>query len=84
MIISGLHKFIFVAIPKTGTHAVRRALRAHMGPEDSEQVGLFVLKLPERDIAAADGLGYEFWCRSRILEDDVRLFASRDCNRFRC
>ena len=25
MIISDLHKFIFAAIPKTGTHAVRRA-----------------------------------------------------------
>lgn len=42
MIISGLHKFIFVAIPKTGTHAVRQALRVHMGPQDQEQVGLFV------------------------------------------
>jgi hypothetical protein len=47
MIISTLHKFVFAAIPKTGTHAVRRALREHMGPEDMEQVGLFVQsKLP--------------------------------------
>ena len=44
MIISLLHKFIFVAIPKTGTHSVRRALRNHMGAEDLEQVGLFVEK----------------------------------------
>jgi hypothetical protein len=44
MIISGLHKFIFVAIPKTGTHSVRQALREHMGPRDLEQVGLFVQK----------------------------------------
>lgn len=44
MIISARHKFIFVAIPKTGTHAVRRALREHMGPDDLEQVGLFVQK----------------------------------------
>ena len=42
MIISPLHKFIFAAIPKTGTHAVRQALREHMGPQDMEQVGLFV------------------------------------------
>jgi hypothetical protein len=42
MIISALHRFIFAAIPKTGTHAVRRALREHMGPQDMEQVGLFV------------------------------------------
>lgn len=50
MIISSTHKFIFVAIPKTGTHSVRRALRVHMGPEDLEQVGLFVqrsLPMPE-------------------------------------
>jgi hypothetical protein len=50
MIISARHKFIFVAIPKTATHAVRRALREHMAPEDMEQVGLFVkreLPIPE-------------------------------------
>jgi hypothetical protein len=44
MIVSALHKFIFAAIPKTGTHAVRQALRQHMGPQDMEQVGLFVQK----------------------------------------
>ena len=44
MIVSALRKFIFVAIPKTGTHAVRQALRAHLGPSDLEQVGLFVQK----------------------------------------
>lgn len=41
MIISQRHRFIFVAIPKTGTHSVRQALRAHLGPEDLEQVRLF-------------------------------------------
>jgi len=52
MIISALHTFIFVAIPKTGTHAVRRALREHMGPQDLEQVGLFVnRRLPIPDLA---------------------------------
>ena len=52
MIISGLHKFIFAAIPKTGTHAVRRALREHLGPGDMEQVGLFVQrKLPIPELA---------------------------------
>ena len=44
MIISTLHEFLFVAIPKTGTHSVRQALREHMGPQDLEQVGLFVQK----------------------------------------
>jgi hypothetical protein len=44
MIISHKHRYIFVAIPKTGTHAVRQALRAHLGEDDLEQVGLFVDK----------------------------------------
>lgn len=44
MIISDSHRFIFVAIPKTGTHSVRQALRQHMAPGDLEQVGLFVKK----------------------------------------
>ena len=52
MIISGVHRFIFAAIPKTGTHAVRQALRAHMGPRDIEQVGLFVQrKFPIAELA---------------------------------
>jgi len=52
MIISTLHKFIFAAIPKTGTHSVRRALRQNMGPQDMEQVGLFVQsQLPIPDLA---------------------------------
>lgn len=44
MIISHRHRFIFAAIPKTGTHSVRRALREHLAEDDLEQVGLFVSK----------------------------------------
>jgi hypothetical protein len=44
MIISHQHRYIFFAIPKTGTHAVRQALRGQMGEQDLEQVGLFVQK----------------------------------------
>ncbi len=52
MIISHQHRFIFVPVPKTGTHSVRQALREHLGPEDIEQVGLFVNKrFPFDDIA---------------------------------
>ena len=52
MIVSATHKFIFAAIPKTGTHSVRRALREHMGEQDIEQVGLFVQsKFPIPDLA---------------------------------
>lgn len=53
MIVSHRHKFIFIAIPKTGTHAIRFALRKHMAPDDIEQVKLFVeKKAPYQDIAA--------------------------------
>lgn len=53
MIISHRHRFIFAAVPKTGTHAVRQALREQLGDEDVEQVGLFVNKrFPWADLAA--------------------------------
>jgi len=53
MIVSFAHKFVFAAVPKTGTHAVRQALRAHLGPEDIEQVGLFIQKkFPIPELAA--------------------------------
>ncbi len=52
MIISNLHKFIFYAIPKTGTHAVRNLLRPHLGAQDWEQCGLFEKKsLPFKPLA---------------------------------
>ncbi|HZG32432.1 MAG TPA: sulfotransferase family 2 domain-containing protein [Sphingopyxis sp.] len=44
MIVSHQHRFVFAAIPKTGTHSVRHALRAHLGPDDMEQARLFVEK----------------------------------------
>ncbi|MFZ0269739.1 sulfotransferase family 2 domain-containing protein [Caulobacter sp.] len=53
MIISHRHRFVFAAVPKTGTHSVRQALREHLGDEDVEQVGLFVDKrFPWADLAA--------------------------------
>ncbi|RDZ29446.1 sulfotransferase family 2 domain-containing protein [Lysobacter silvisoli] len=53
MIISHQHRFVFAAIPKTGTHSVRQALRAHMSEQDLEQVGLFVNKrFPFEELAA--------------------------------
>lgn len=52
MIISHRHRFIFVAVPKTGTHSVRHALRTHLGRDDLEQARLFVEKaLPWPELA---------------------------------
>jgi hypothetical protein len=73
VIISHSHRFIFFAVPKTGTHAVRFALRKHLGENDEEQVQLFKqsrLSYPEiarighghigwREIAPA--LGPDIW-----------------------
>lgn len=53
MIVSHRHRFIFAAVPKTGTHAVRQALREQLGEEDVEQVGLFVnRRFPWAELAA--------------------------------
>jgi hypothetical protein len=53
MIVSHSRRFIFAAVPKTGTHAVRQALREQMGEDDVEQVGLFVNKrFPWEELAA--------------------------------
>ncbi len=50
MIISHAHKFIFFAVPKTGTHAVRQILRTHLSKDDWEQqmlTGNQKLPIPE-------------------------------------
>ena len=40
MIFSSSKKFIFFAVPKTGTHAVREAIRPSLGKDDWEQQAL--------------------------------------------
>ena len=70
MIISERHKFIFVAIPKTGTHSVRRALRPHMGESDLEQVRLFERK--QFPVPALARLGH-----GHITLDQLRPFIDR-------
>ena len=53
MIVSHRHRFVFAAVPKTGTHSVRQALREQMGDDDVEQVGLFVnRRFPWANLAA--------------------------------
>lgn len=53
MIVSHRHSFVFVAIPKTGTHSIREALRPHLHADDWEQCRLFVKKaFPLPQVAA--------------------------------
>ena len=53
MIISHAHRFIFFAVPKTGTQAVRQALSTHLGPEDWQQHALYgQARLPIAALAA--------------------------------
>lgn len=58
MIISHKHQFIFFAVPKTATHAIRQALAPHLGEDDWQQQILFgkdLLPVPE---LAAIGHGH--------------------------
>ncbi|MEO8669842.1 MAG: sulfotransferase family 2 domain-containing protein [Tahibacter sp.] len=65
MIISHTKKFIFFAVPKTGTHSVRQALRPHLTQDDLEQVGLFVHKrLPFPELSA---LGHGHLSAAQVL-----------------
>lgn len=44
MIVSHHQSYVFVAIPKTGSQSVRKALRPGLTPTDWEQCGLFEVK----------------------------------------
>lgn len=58
MIISFARRFLFVAVPKTATHAIRRALQPHLGIHDWEQRGLFGSKAFPIDALARIGSGH--------------------------
>ena len=53
MIVSHAHRYIFFAVPKTGTQTVRQALSAHLGPDDWQQHALYgQARLPIPALAA--------------------------------
>ena len=37
MIVSHRYKFVFIAVPRTGSHAIRAALQPDLGPDDWQQ-----------------------------------------------
>ena len=65
MIVSFQHRFVFVAIPKTATHAVRTALRPHLGPRDWEQCVLFENTFFPVEALAQVGHGHLTCCEMR-------------------
>jgi hypothetical protein len=58
MILSHRHRFIFFAVPKTGTHSLRAALRLHLGDDDWEQCRLFVERRSPIDALAEKKHGH--------------------------
>ena len=53
MIISHAHRFIFFAVPKTGTQSIRQALGPHLAKGDWQQHALFgQARLPIAELAA--------------------------------
>lgn len=56
MIVSHRHRFIFFAVPKTATHALRQALEPHLGDEDWQQQSLY--GKDESPIAALAAVGH--------------------------
>jgi Sulfotransferase family len=61
MIISFRHRFAFIAIPKTGTQAVRRCLRPHLAANDWEQCSLLETRFFPVQALADFGHGHLEW-----------------------
>ena len=72
MIFSQSQQFVFFAIPKTGTHAIREVLRPHLGTEDWEQqlrYGEQLSPLPE--IAAINHGHVAYRQLARVIPDET-------------
>jgi hypothetical protein len=61
MIISFRHRFVFIAIPKTGSQAVRACLRPFLAANDWEQCSLFERRFFPVEPLAAIGHGHIEW-----------------------
>ncbi|MFK7733566.1 MAG: sulfotransferase family 2 domain-containing protein [Pseudomonadales bacterium] len=71
MIVSHSNRFIFFAVPKTGTHAVRELLHPFMGEDDWEQQALFEQKrLPIPELARIE--------HGHLSVRDIKPFLSAD------
>jgi hypothetical protein len=58
-ILSHRHRFVFIAVPKVASHSIRFALRPHLGPDDEEQVALFVRKRIARPVFDTQEHGHQ-------------------------
>ena len=77
MIFAGSRGFIFFAVPKTGTHAVREAIRPHLGEGDWEQQLRFGKQLsPLPEIAAVNHghVSYQQLCSALGVSAISELF----------
>ena len=72
MIFSQSQQFVFFAIPKTGTHAMREVLRPHLGTEDWEQQLRFGEQLsPLPEIAAINHGHVAYRQLARVIPDET-------------
>ena len=72
MIFSQSQQFVFFAIPKTGTHAIREVLRPHLGTEDWEQQLRFGEQLsPLPEIAAINHGHVAYRQLARVIPDET-------------
>ena len=73
VIISHKHRFIFFAVPRTATHALRQALRPCLGPGDWEQQALFGNQSIPIPGVAAIGHGHVSWQQLQAQLPDQSL-----------
>ena len=76
MIFSSSKKFIFFAVPKTGTHAVREVLRPQLGSDDWEQqmlTGRMLSPVPEIADIGHGHISYQQLTRA-LGQDEVATY----------